>query len=533
MTSHAHAALAAHETLVRALAEPARYPHPVEHVRVIETHISSVLLTGAYAYKIKKPVNLGFLDFSTLARRRFFCEEELRLNRRLAPQLYLDVVAIRGSHEQPHLGGSGPLVEYAIKMAEFPQQALLDGMLARGELLPGHIDALARVVAEFHGSVARAGPGQEDFGSPDRVWEPVRQNFAQIHPRLDSEEDHRRLREIEHWSRAAHARLTPAFERRRSEGFVRECHGDLHLGNIALVGAQVTVFDCIEFNPNLHWIDVASEIAFLFMDLGERGRKDYAWRFLNSYLERTGDYDALKVLTYYRVYRAMVRAKVARIRASQEHLDEHERGAALASYRAYLDHAAACIRDAHPALIFTHGLSGAGKTTATQALLEGLGAVRIRSDVERKRLQGLGAAARSGSGLGSGLYAEQMTRATYAELARVAGETLTEGHLAVVDAACLERWQRDLLRQAAERAGAPHLLVECAAAAPELRRRVIERQQTGADASEATLDVLEYQLKNVEPLAADEVHNALVIETGRLTAAEIVASVRRALEALA
>ena len=533
MSSHAHEALLAHERLVRALGEPGRYPHPVGRVRVIETHISSVLLTGDYAYKIKKPVDLGFLDFSTLARRRHFCEEELRLNRRLAPRLYLDAVAIRGSHDDPRFDGDGPVVEYAVKMAEFPQDGLLDGMLARGELRPDHIDTLARVVADFHRGAARAGTGQEDYGNADHVWEPVRQNFAQIRPRLATEEEQRRLREIEHWSREAHARLTPVFARRRAEGFVRECHGDLHLGNIALVDGEVTVFDCIEFNPNLHWIDVASEIAFLFMDLGERGRPDYAWRFLNGYLEQTGDYDALRVLTYYRAYRAMVRAKVARIRAGQEHLGQDERAAALAAYTAYLGHAAACIRGGRPALVFTHGVSGAGKTTVTQALLERLGAVRLRSDVERKRLSGLAAAERSASGLGGGIYAEQTTRATYAELARLAGEVLAGGYTAIVDAACLARWQRDLLRRAAEQAGVPHLLVACATEPQEMRRRVQRREEAGTDASEATAGVLERQLTSLEPPAADEAAAALFVDTGRQTADEIAARVARALEEIA
>jgi uncharacterized protein len=529
MAESAAAAMEVHERLIARLSEPARYPHAVTEVRLIETHISSVLLTGAYAYKIKKPVDLGFLDFSTLEKRRFYCAEELRLNRRLAPAIYLDLAPIFGSADDPRFEARGTPVEYAVKMREFPQHSLLDARLVRGELRPENIDALAGAVAAFHGRVERAGAAS-GYGTPAAIEDPVRQNFEQIGARLTAEAERAQLAALERWSLEAHRSLIPVFEQRRREGFIRECHGDLHLGNMAWVDGAIQVFDGIEFSPDLRWIDVASEIAFLVMDLAERGRADYAWRFLDAYLQATGDYDAVRVLDYYLVYRAMVRSKVARIRAGQEHLTAEDRGGALASYAAYIRYAERCIAPRRPALVITHGFSGSGKTTASQALLQGLGAIRLRSDVERKRLEGLPANARSASALAAGLYSEAATRRTYEELARLARLGLASGHTVIVDATCLKRWQRELLREAALGLDVPFVIVDFRAPVAELRRRVGERQRLGADASEATAAVLEHQRAMAEPLAGDESALTVTLDIEAHTVEEMV---RRVADALA
>ena len=339
----------AQEQLVAGLQDPASYPHPVQRVRLIETHISYVVLTGSYAYKIKKVVDLGFLDFTSLGKRRFFCEEELRLNRRLAPRLYLDVVSIGGTPQKPQLGVEAGVFDCAVKMREFPQEGLLDQVLARGELRAEHIDAIAAVVAEFHQRVERARPDQP-WGGAHSIEEPMRQNVSQILALLDSDAERETLAAIESWSLQEHEALLAVFEQRHAQGFVRECHGDLHLGNIALVNGEIQIFDCIEFNANLRWIDVINEIAFLIMDLEERGRPDRAARFLNAYLQETGDYAGLRLLRYYQVYRAMVRAKVARMRASQAHLSADERRNALGAYGVYTAYALKLIAPPNPAL---------------------------------------------------------------------------------------------------------------------------------------------------------------------------------------
>ncbi len=530
MSEPESSALEAHQTLVRRLLEPGRYPHPTRELRLIQTHISSVLLTGEHAYKIKKPVNLGFLDFSTLERRRFCCEEELRLNRRLAPDIYLDVLPICGSPDDPRIGAGGDVIDYAVRMREFPQEALLDGMLARGELAAAHIDAIAAVVADFHARAERAAP-DSPFGGAGSVAVPVLHNFIQIRRRLRDAAERARLAVLEAWSHAALRALGPLLAARKREGFVRECHGDLHLANIAWVDGAVQVFDCIEFNPGLRWIDVISEVAFLAMDLMQRGRSDLAWRFLDAWLARSGDYAGLRLLTFYLAYRALVRAKVASIRASQPGISSREAEAAMAAYRGYVELAERCTRPASPALLVTHGLSGSGKTTVSQFLLERLGGVRLRSDVERKRLANLAPGASSGSALGGGLYTEEATRRTYDQLARLARGVLEAGHPVIVDATFLQRWQREQMRALAREAGIPFVIVDCHASGDALRRRIGERQRTGGDASEATQAVLERQIAGAQPLGADE--TAIAVDTAAFEAQALLDAVARAVQSQA
>jgi aminoglycoside phosphotransferase family enzyme/predicted kinase len=468
----------------------------------IETHISYVLLGGDCAYKIKKAVDLGFLDFTTLDARRFYCDEELRLNRRLAPSIYLGVIPVTGRPGAPVLGGQGTPIEYAIKMRQFDQQGLLSRVLARGELTVERTHEIARVVAAFHASAARAA-ADTPFGRPDIMLQPARQNFAQIQAALDpaaGAADCSRIDTLRAWTETETARLAPIFERRRHDGFVRECHGDLHLGNIALVDGRVTLFDCIEFDPAMRWIDVMSDVGFLVMDLRDHGRSDLASRVLNTYLETSGDYAGLAVLRFYVVYRAMVRAKVACLRLAQAPEDQ-----ALADeYRTYLSLAEAETSGEHRGIVITHGVTGSGKTTRAQQIVESVGAIRIRSDVERKRLSGLDTSARTNSPVGGGIYSCESSRQTYERLASLAGDVVSAGYPVVVDAAFLERWQRELLRRTAADLHVPFAIADCAAPEPVLRERVSRRLNDGRDASEATVAVLERQLATMEPLAADE-----------------------------
>lgn len=500
--------------LIHALQDPALYDHPVQNFRVVETHISWVLLTGPYAYKIKKPVDLGFLDFSTLDKRRFYCAEELRLNRRLAPQLYLEVTAITGTPGKPQLGGTGPAVEYAVKMVQFPQDAQLDRVLARGALHNGHIDSLAGTVAAFHARAAIA-PAASPFGRPARVHEPVMENFTQIEARIEITEDKAGLERLRAWCVGEHKARYADLARRKNDGFIRECHGDMHLANMALIEGEVVLFDCIEFNENLRWIDVMSEVAFLTMDLEDRGRPDLAYRFLNDYLGSGGDYAGLTVLRYYAVYRALVRAKVAAIRLDQPDLSPGERAAIGELYHSYLVLAAGYITAPHPMLLITHGLSGSGKTYLTQALLEQRRAIRLRSDVERKRLFGYGAAARTRAGVAGGIYTPAAGRRTYERLAELAQIVVAAGYTVIVDATFLKRAQRDAFRNLAGRLGVPFAVLDFQAQETTLRRRIVARHTGGRDASEADLAVLDHQLASREPLAPEEQADVVAVDSER------------------
>lgn len=499
------------EALIARLQDAALYPHPVDGFTILQTHISWLLLTGAYVYKIKKPLDLGFLDFSTLDKRRHYCYEELRLNRRTAPAIYLDVVCVTGSARSLSLDGSGMPIEYAVKMRQFPQQARLDRVLERGELLPEHMDDLAQRLVEFHAAAASAGE-RSSFGTPQRVYHPVVENFTQMRESISDPTNRRRLERLQAWSKTAHTRLETRLVQRHAAARVRECHGDLHLANLALLDGRVVPFDCLEFNEHLRWIDVMSELAFLIMDLDDRRQSSLGHRVLNAYLQGSGDYAGLEVLRYYLVYRALVRAKVACIRLNQPDLPSAERQAAVTEYRAYLALAELYTQPRPTAIIITRGCSGAGKTSTTAELLEPLGLVRLRSDVERKRLYGLGAMARSGAAPGAGIYTPQAGVRTYARLTELAEIGVRSGYPMLVDATFLARAQRAPFRELAERRGVPFLLLDFQVPDALLQQRVRARHIAGTDASEANLQVLARQLESYQPLDPEERKTALTVD---------------------
>lgn len=487
---------------------PGIYDHVVNDCKLIETHASWIILTGTYAYKIKKPVNLGFLDFSTLKKRYFYCKEELRLNQRLAPEMYLELVTIAGTPAKPVLKGIGDPIEFAVKMLQFPQEAQLDRMLARGELGVTHIDAIARLVADFHKKTAVA-VKDSAYGDPEHVRKPVENNFLQINRNIEKRE-HVLIHELEDWCKSAFDRLKPAFMQRKADGFIRECHGDMHLRNIAWLNDSPIVFDCIEFDPNLRWIDVISEIAFLVMDLMARLHPQLAGRFLNTYLEESGDYAGICVLPFYLIYRALVRAKIGAIRARQQGISGKERTKAEREFFDYLQLAKSCARTVAPQLIITRGLSASGKSTLTQQLLEQMDAIRIRSDVERKRIFDINPKAGSKASYCENIYTPEASKQTYDKLAGLAGTILDAGYSVIVDAACLKFEQRKQFQKLAETKKAPYLILEFYAAHDTLRRRIINREK---NASDADLLVLEHQISDWQPLGESEQDRTITIDT--------------------
>lgn len=477
----------------------------------IETHISTVLLAGDFAYKLKKPVALGFLDFSTLEQRRFYCEEELRLNRRTAPTVYLDVVPITGGIGAPEIGGSGPAIDYAVRMRRFDVAAVLDKVARDGRLTADLIDRLARTIARFHAAAAPAAPDTE-FGSAAVIGRWQLENVDSLRAHAHSPEARSRLDRLADWTRLQLEHLAALLAARRAGGFVRECHGDLHLGNIVLLGegpGEPTPFDAIEFNPELRWIDVVSDIAFTTMDLHDHRLPSLAWRLASGYFEASGDYEGLALLQFCSVYRALVRAKVAQIR---EHQPQLARAARVHEFRSFADHLELAERLAEPGkplLVAMSGLSGSGKSVVAQSLAEHIGGVRVRSDVERKRLFGLAPAADSGGSI----YTPEATRRTYARLHAVARIAVAAGVPVVIDAASLRRSERGALRDLARELGAHFLLVVCDAPFDVLRTRVGARAAAAADASEADLPVLERQIGWREPLAPGELANAALVDT--------------------
>lgn len=493
-------------TTVEALKDPSAWPHPAGNVELIETHASWVFLAGEFAYKIKKPVDFGFLDFSTLGKRRHCCREEVRLNRRLAPDLYLDVVPIAGA--PPRIGGEGEPLEYAVRMRRFDTECGFDRMALRGALKAGHIDATAVVLAVFHDATERADPNS-GFGTPEEVIEQALQNFEPIGPRIDAQAPGSRTHfdETAEWTRAAGDALRNVFASRLADGFVRDCHGDLHLRNIVWWREQVVPFDRIEFNPSLRWIDVMSELAFLLMDLDDHGLPGLSRRLLNGYLELSGDVGGLKVSRFYQAYRAMVRAKVESLRRAQ--LDRPDPSVTTA-FEGYLELAAGYTQPLQPRLLITHGLSGSGKTYVSQQLLQAAPLVRLRSDVERKRLFGLSPLETSDSTQDAGIYSEAASRQTFDRLAQLASSLLEDGWPVLVDATFLQRQVRDQFRNLAEACGVPFAIMHCAAGPAVLRQRVAGRE---GDASEADIQVLERQFERVQPLEDDELAVTIRVDT--------------------
>jgi aminoglycoside phosphotransferase family enzyme/predicted kinase len=483
---------------------PDLYDHPVDGFQVIETHISQVILTGDYAYKIKKPMDFGFLNFSTLDRRKHFCEEELRLNRRLADKLYLEVVPITGTPDNPILGGEGEAFEYAIKMRQFGQEHLFDRLQEQGKLTPEPLTDVARQVAAFHEQLPPV-PDDKPLGTPEAVFAAMQENFDQIRPMIDDSDLLMQLDNLQAWTESTFERHRELIARRRESGMVRECHGDLHLANITRFEDAVTVFDCIEFNEPFRWIDVINDLAFLLMDLESRGESALANQVLNTYLEYRDDFEALPLLPLYKAYRAMVRAKIALFTMGNPGLTDAEKADLMQRYRAYAQLAEDYGTIPNHYLLATTGLSASGKTCVSAAMANELGLIRLRSDVERKRLHGLAPLDSSRSPTGGNLYTEEATEKTYQRLAELASHVLAAGFPVIVDAASLKQKERALLASIAE----------------DLRREWIRNRK--GDASEATEELLDAQQTWFEPLTAEEKSHTIHLHTDQEHVAEAVA----------
>jgi aminoglycoside phosphotransferase family enzyme/predicted kinase len=475
--------------LVQALLRPTAYPHPAQDLRLYETHISWIVLAGPYAYKIKKPVDFGFLDFSTVERRRAVCADEVRLNRRLCPDVYLGVVDVVERDGQYFLDGPGRPVEPAVWMRRLPAEGMLPNLLARDAVGPRLVRRIARRVARFHGEAA-TGSGVDEYGSVSTIRGNWVENFAQAAPFPQDMLPILLRQEIRRYVERFMAQHGDLLERRVASERIREGHGDLHAASICVEGRRLQLFDCLEFNPRFRCADVAAEVAFLAMDLDHYGRADLGTAFVDEYVRASGDVEAPMLLDFYKCYRAFVRAKVQGLRLLEGGLSPERAGEVARNARAYFDLAWAYAGGlGRPTLVVVMGLPASGKTTLARALAGRLGLVHLSSDVIRKQLAGLEPTTRRTEAFGTGLYASVMSGRTYTALRRRAAHWLRRGRSVVLDATHGRPTERRAIRQLADRLGAHAVFLVCRADEGTIRERLGARATDGHTASDARLEI--------------------------------------------
>jgi aminoglycoside phosphotransferase family enzyme/predicted kinase len=484
------------------LASQARADHDNDDC-IIETHISWVLLTGAFAYKIRKPVVMPFLDFSTLAARLSDCEQEMRLNRRWAPLLYLAIVPIYGTAAAPSFHEQGAVIDYAVKMRRFADTARLDRLVDQQGLDAQLLRSLAKTTADMH---LHAPPADLStaYATPATIGAETQGNFSTL-LKAENVGNSALLRSVCTFSTERVYELSATFEQRRHDGACRECHGDLHLQNLAFIDGEVVPFDAVEFEPAFRWVDVASDLAFLLMDVHARGFAEQAQQILNEYLLLTGDYALLAVLEHYLCYRAMVRAKIASIRSAQLAAGAVADAAALQADQFIALAATWCTTKPAPNLIITHGVSGSGKSWLAQRVAGKFNAICIRADVERKRLYNSA----------TDRYSASATQRVYAHLLAQAGHAIAAGMNVILDATYLDRDERSRAARWADQRGIGFRILAVRAPRAQLEQRIEERARRGDDASEANMEVLAMQLASEHELDAAERAIALAVDEPR------------------
>jgi aminoglycoside phosphotransferase family enzyme/predicted kinase len=492
------------QKLISRLLSPSIYPETTRNVSLIQTHISFIFLTDDFVYKIKKPVDLGFLNFTTLDRRRFYCEEEVRLNRRLCPDVYLGVVQLRESAEGISFYGSGKIVEYAVKMRRLPEDRMLDRLLKEDNVTEDHIRSIATTIGEFHFKAERSAE-IDRYGDVSIIKHNWDENFRQTAGFVGITINSRDMALVEEWVYRFLSDNELLFSERVTGGFIRDCDGDIHAENICL-GDKVYIFDCIEFNERFRYIDTAADLAFLLMDFDYHSRKSFAEIALNKYLDVTGDSGMLRILDFYKIYRAFVRGKVESFKLNDRSMSEHEKSTAREKAIRHFRLARGYIlrKRLKPGIILFCGLMGTGKSTLASELSFELGLDHVRSDVVRKKLVGMPANKRDLSEYGSGIYSEDWTRATYDSLLSTAGKTLEAGRGIILDASFVKRTDRDRFRQLAKDLDVPCFVINTACPEDLVKQRMNARILDTAEPSDGRWELYHLQKNEFESIADHE-----------------------------
>jgi len=511
---------------IQALLEPEAYPHPVKEIQLVQTHISWVFLTGDFVYKIKKPVNFGFLDFTTLKKRYHFCQEELRLNRRLSPEIYLEVVPIVQRDRCIYVGGEGKVIDYAVKMKQLPQESCLISLLERGELTAFIMERLARLMARFY-KEAKINEEIATYGLPEKIEVNIKENFDQTASYVGKTINKDVYEALRDYSFRFLTEKKEVFLERIWAKQIKDGHGDFHCANVYWYDNKVYVLDCIEFNTRFRYADVAADVAFLLMDLDFRQASYLGNCFLNAYLTYTNDFGLLKVLDFYKIYRAYVRGKIASFEMDMPEIPKPQRKQAQEKAKRYFDLAYQYLTfPKRPFILAMTGLLGSGKSTLASHLAPALEAILIRSDALRKHLAGLDPDEHVYVPFGQGIYAPEMTKKVYTELFRVAEEVLAQGVPVILDASFSKEKWRVGVRELAQKMNCPYFFIQCECPEEVLRQRLTVRQEEGGDVSDGHLALLEAFKKDFEPI--QDTHK-IAVNTAR-NVKEAVEEIKKALE---
>ena len=502
------------QNILESLLKPEAYPEPTHSVELLQTHVSWIFLTDKHAFKLKKPVNFGFLNFSTIDLRRFYCNEEVRLNRRLCPDIYEGVVEIRETSGNAAFHGNGTVIDYAVKMKRLPDDLMLDNLVNNNRISGAEIQKVSRTIANFHLN-APTSPAIAEFGQLDQIMFNWQENFEQMIPFEETTLSEVERNRIKRWVSSFTAENAELFKRRIDEGFIRECDGDIHLENICMMDDRVCIFDCIEFNERFRYCDTAADVAFLLMDLDFHGRRDLASEALTTYLETSGDTSMMALIDYYKLYRAFVRGKVESLHMIDRCIGIQEQECARTKAIRYFRLALGYIERSRlrPTLFITCGHMGSGKSTLANLLSFELGIASFDSDIVRKKMAGISTDTPVFHAYGEGLYTSQVNVSAYAELFRLAETELAAGRSVIIDASFKRKEDRSCFAALARYHTASFTILYVTCNEMETRRRLAERTASGRSVSDGRAELLERQQQEFEaptmeegvliPLAAD------------------------------
>jgi aminoglycoside phosphotransferase family enzyme/predicted kinase len=495
--------------IAQALLNPDIYPEPTKTVRLEQTQMSFVFITDKYVYKTKKAVNLGYLDYSTLEQRKFFCDKEVELNKRLSPDTYLGVVPITRKDGGYALGGDGKIVEYAVKMKILPFDRMLDALLKENSVTDDMMPRVAKKMADFH-SRADTGGVIDDFGKIELINHNNEENLSQMAPYIGRTLTGLEHRKIADFTRGFIKENSALLEKRIKENHIRDCHGDLHAAHICFEDGLI-IYDCIEFNDRFRYSDVASEVAFLAMDLDHNGRADLARSFVNSYIEYSGDTDIKKLLDFYKCYRACVRGKVACFKLDDPYVSEQHKKEAHYNAESYFDLACAYTNPT-PTLFITTGLTGCGKSAVAAELAKRLGLVLLSSDITRKKLANIPQNEHCYGDINSGIYSADFSAQTYRALFDEAAKILAEGGPVIIDATFIRSADRKEAKKLAEDAGARFFIIECTLDEETAHKR-LDNRLSECTASDGRWEVYQAQKKNMEPVVEIPSQSHIKVDT--------------------